>query len=208
MGQFIVVEDPKGEFWEGALVDEMNAQALRAREVVLLPVIPDLFRRSGVGGFHKRAWGSGWSVDHFSPRVICPLTMYCAQYTDENHRALSQLNWAAKIVLTDEIKARLKIGHPDLLPGFLKITSDASQFSPFKAGVVPKTDRDDRVGDRPAELLFKDLVTYKQKEDGMLVLTGKATLTIPGDGYYGFGLYAMGTGLKVVWLAVSQSLQT
>lgn len=188
MTQFIVVEDRTGEWWEGALVDQARARQLEAKGVVLLPVVPDLFKRSGVGGFTKRAWGSGWMLDSLHPRVVCPLTMFCAQqYT--------KLSWAAKVIPTPEMLKKLERNVPELLQGFIKIAADAGQAIAYKAGVSPTED-----------FLVKDLTAKKLTEDGAFILRGTAKLSLPADAHYGFALYAMATGLGVVWLAASQSI--
>jgi hypothetical protein len=184
---YIVVEDRTGEWWDGALVDDVRAKQLEARGVLLLPVIPDLFRKSGVGGYAKRSWGAGWLLDALSPRIICPMTMFCSQ-------AYSTLNWIAKILPTDELVTRLKQASPEQLQGFVKICGDSGQAISYQAGIVPKED-----------VLIKDLLKKDLTEDGAFILRGTARLSLPADTHYGFGLYAMAPGIRVVWSAISQS---
>jgi hypothetical protein len=181
-----------GEWWEGALVDDARARQLEARGVVLLPVIPDLFSKSGVGGFHKRSWGSGWQLDTLAPRIICPMTMFCStRYTT--------LNWVTKIILSVDLLDRLKqqansADPSNVLWGFLKICPDSSQAIPSQLGLVPKND-----------VFIKDLAVSDLTEDGAFVVRGTAKLSVPSEAHYGFGLYAMAPGLRVVWAAISQS---
>ncbi len=95
--QYIVVEDPENSYWEGALVDEQRAGQLRARGVALLPCLPDMFRRSGVGGYARRAWGAGWPLDSAVPRMVAPLTVYLAP------EAGTHVYWLARLVCDQEL---------------------------------------------------------------------------------------------------------
>jgi hypothetical protein len=184
---YIVVEDRTGDWWEGALVDDVRGRQLESRGVVVLPVVADLFKKSGVGGFHKRAWGAGWTIDSLTPRIVCPLTMFCAQ-------SLNRLNWVAKVIPSEELLGTLKREVPELVQGFVKICADSSQSISYRAGVTPDV-----------ELMLKDLTPKNLTDDGAFILKGTAKLSLPSDAHYGFGLYTMGSGLRVVWSAISQS---
>jgi hypothetical protein len=188
--KWIVVYDPRGEWWEGSLVDQKRAQSLQARNVVLLPVFPDLFKRSGVGGYHKRAWGAGWSLDSSMPRTVSPMTIYCA-------KDLPMLHWAARLLPEPSFLEALNGAEENtaLLNGFIRIVSDGSQIIAAKCGLLAEKYVDMRD-------LKKD-----QLVDGAFNLRGSAKVTIPGDGHYGFALYGYAPGLRVLWSAVSQSFE-
>jgi hypothetical protein len=188
--KWIVVYDPKGEWWEGSLVDQTRAQSLQSRNVVVLPVVPDLFKRSGVGGYHKRAWGSGWSLDSSMPRTVSPMTIYCS-------KDLSAIHWAARILPEPGFLDILQGNEekPALLNGFIRVVSDGSQAIAAKVGLLAETYVDVRD-------LKKD-----QLVDGAFLLRGKAKVTVPGDGHYGFALYGYAPGLRVLWSAVSQAFE-
>lgn len=182
---FIVVEDRSGDWWEGSLVDATRANQLAARGVCLLPVVPDLFRQSGVGGYHKRAWGAGWMLDTAIPRIVAPLTMLCS-------RELPVLNWCARLVPEASFIDKLKVS-PDLLSGFIQIAADPGQVHAHKIGVTP------------AETIHMKSLTQDMLVDGSFYVKGTARAIPTADAHFGFGLYGMSPGLRVAWAAVSQS---
>lgn len=186
MTDWIVVEDPLGEWWEGALVDEGRKRQLESRGVVLLPCLPDLFRRSGVGGFHKRAWGAGLSVNGSQPRTVAPLTVYCSP---EFHG----MYWAARLIPEPPMVDRIMNDERNVFQGFLRFIADASQANPNKLGVTPRN-------------VF-DLGTLDKRHyvQGGFIIRGDATLTVPGEAHYGFALYGTAPGLRIVWMAASQA---
>lgn len=186
MTSYIVVEDSSGEWWEGALVEDVRARMLESKGVILLPVIPSLTKRSGVGGFHLRKWGSGWELDSQVPRIACPMTMYCEQ-------PYNRLNWVAKVLPSSEWLEKLDKGIPELLNGFIKICADSNQSLVYKPSLTPVED-----------YLVRSL-TRNQLVDGAFILKGTARIGLPADSHYGFGLYAVASGLRVVWSAISQS---
>lgn len=185
---WLVVEDPTGEWWEGALVEESRKAQLEARGVVLLPVLPDLFRRSGVGGFHKRAWGAGWPVLPARPTIVAPLTLYCSA-------SFAFVHWAARVMPSSEQYERIENSEKGVIQGFLRFIADASQAIPNKAGCQPVVECD-----------LSTLDNRTVQERGFIV-RGSAKVSIPGDGHYGFALYGAAAGLRVVWAAASQSAE-
>jgi hypothetical protein len=184
---YIVVEDPTGEWWEGALVDEGRQRQLEARGVVLLPVLPDLFRRSGVGGFHKRAWGAGFPLNASRPGISAPLTIYCSQH-------FTTMHWAARVAMLPECLEKVKNGDRAVFDGaFVRFIGDASQANPNKCTLNPT--------------VTPDLATLDERtlvDDGF-ILRGTSEVSFPGDGHYGFALYGTARGLRVVWAAASQA---
>lgn len=76
MNNKIVVWDPKGDYWEGSLVDDATARIVQTRGGAVLPTTPEHFKRSGCGGFFKRAWGAGWPLDYAAPKLCCPMVLF------------------------------------------------------------------------------------------------------------------------------------
>jgi hypothetical protein len=176
----IVVWDPEGEYWEGALVDETRARVLEARHVVTLPVDASLLKRGGVAGYHRRSWGAGWPLDHFTPRMACPLTMF----VDQAHRTV---DWVARLAL-DPGKPGAK---PEDLMGQLRLVGDGAQGGADHASLTPNT---------PAV----DVRTLAVADEwGGWTVGGRCTMHAPADRHYGFSLYGTAPGLRVLWAAVS-----
>lgn len=180
--QHIVVHDPEGEFWEGSLITPTQARALAARGVIALPFDPTLMRMSGVGGYHKRAWGSGWPVGANVPTMHCPLTVFARPGTQAIH-------WAARIVAEKQLLSRLREG--DKLVGQLRLVQDTGQVSTMSVSPAQPTKAVD----------MRDLPP-PDDGDGWFV-GGRAQINVPMDGYYGFGIYGAIQGVRVAWAAVS-----
>lgn len=184
---YVVVEDRSGEWWEGSLVDGTRARQLEARGVVLLPTIPDLFRVSGVGAYHKRAWGAGLKLDRMTPRHVSPMTIYCS-------KEFTALHWRARLIpepdLLEKLNGEGEVVSPD---GFLRIIYDPSQPLPYKLGLMSN------------EMVDARSLTKNQLKDGGFDIGGVAKINAPGDAHYGVALYGMMSGLRVAWSAVSQA---
>lgn len=179
----IVVVDPKGEYWEGALVDPHTALMIEARGAVVLPTTPSLFRISGVGAFAKRCWGAGIPIDAVTPRVIAPLTIYVEP-------ELRTLHWAACLVRDHSIPDAA--GSRDLL-GSLRLVSDTAQPSSTQGGVAA------------AQRAVVHLHEHKLDDKGMVIIRGTASIVPSSPGHAGVGLYGTGYALRLVWAAVSLS---
>lgn len=183
---FIVVEDPNGEWWDGALVEEGRKAQLEARGVVLLPVIPDFFRKSGVGGYHKRAWGGGWTLNNTRPTMVAPLTVFCVH-------GFEVMYWAARVIAEPEYVERVEKDERGVFSGFVRFVNDSSQVNPNKCGVSPRD--------------FVEMSTLDKRtfSEGGFILRGAVRVSIPQDGHYGFALYGTAPGLRIVWAAASQA---
>jgi hypothetical protein len=107
------------------------------------------------------------------------------------------LHWAARLVPEPDFVAKLDKDIPDLLNGFIRIAIDASQVLPQKAGLQPSDTGVD----------IRSLTKQKLSKRGDFLVQGRATLRVPTDGHYGFGLWGYAAGLRVVWNAVSQAAQ-
>jgi hypothetical protein len=175
----IVVEDPEGQYFEGSLVDRQKAAQLEARGVALMPVDPRLFQNSAVGGYFKRAWGSGLPLDSLFPRVQAPMILYCdPQYP--------VLHWRTRVVASEEF---LELDR-ECRTGGLHIATDTSQRTPFSATVGGVT-----------STLVRELGA--PDHDHGWVIGGTAVLTCGHAGHVGLCLYGHAPGLRVLWAAVS-----
>ena len=181
---WIVVEDVTGDWWTGAVVDAVRAKQLEARGVALLPVVPDLFRTSGVGGFHYRPWGSGISLATSVPRMAAPLTLYGVQ-------ELTMLHWKARLVPDAELLKRVEAGETGVFDGQLKIASDSSQALVDKMGLVDSAPVEARTLDK------------RHLSNGGFVVGGQAPARVPGPAHYGVALYGAMRGMRVAWAAAS-----
>jgi hypothetical protein len=182
--QYIVIEDPENQYYEGSLVEAQKAAQLEARGVITLPVVPDLFKKSAAGGYFKRAWGSGWPLDALHPKMTSQMTLFC----DPIHKCL---HWKAKLVATDEFMAQPAAQHQ----GQLQVVADTGQRTPYNASVVPI--------DRP--VLIRELGS--PRTDKSWVVGGRATIACNVEGHYGFALYGHAPGLRVLWAAVTVTLE-
>jgi hypothetical protein len=185
---WIVVDDPRGKWGEGSLVDSGRANQLRGRGITLLPVHPELFRSSGAGGFFKRSWGSGFPLSSDVPRYVCPIVIALdATRTTRIETGISQtvsaIHWVARVVAPDAEGPRA---------GQIRLASDSSQHLSRYAPTVPnKSTAVDFAQLGPAD------------KAGGWTVTGSVLVAPPIPGHYGFGLYGMGPGMSVRWIAAS-----
>lgn len=184
---WIVVEDPKGDWFDGALVDATRAQQLAARGVTLLPVLPGYFRSSGVGGFFKRGWGSGHPLSRDNSAMHCPILLYLETQRPGIGSKINQsiVHWRARVV-GEKDGRRL---------GQLRLVADTAQATAQNAHI--------------AQGLAKP-VDFAQvgapDERGGWTVGGEVQLNVPMSGHYGFALYGTGPGLRVTWAAASVTL--
>ena len=183
--QFIVVEDPKGTFYEGSIVDSRRAAQLEAQGVTLLPVMPEMFELSGVGGYFRRSWGAGFPLDTPHPVMAAPMMLYC----DPEHPGL---HWRARIE-PSEARALVMASGDGLYngQGGLRIAADSGQRTPHSSRLMPVGPNVD--------------VTKLGKPDarGGWTVGGRATIQCASAGHYGFALYGNALGLRVLWAAMS-----
>ena len=181
----IVVEDPSGERLEGEIVNHQRSEQLATRGVTCLPVCPDLFDQSGVGGYMRRAWGPGWPLHAPSPRMNAPMTIFCTS----RH---TLLHWCARLTATDACARAAAAG---MLPtGQLRIATDPSQHLAHLSKLSPLAGPIEAGRLGPPD------------ERGGWVVRGKTGLSVADEGHYGFAIYGHAPGLLVTWSAVSCSL--
>jgi hypothetical protein len=182
----VVVWDPSDNFWDGAVVTQVVANSLHARGVVTLPVVPDMFRASGVGGFAKRCWGAGLPLGARASTHAAPLTMFCVP-------GMRGLAWVARLVPDGE-PPRAQYG------GVLRFVADSGQRLPAVASYQELSSRDSGGLQRnwsPADLGAPDA-------EGGWCVGGSGLVSVGQEGHYGFSLYGAAPGLRVAWLAASQ----
>lgn len=181
-GHSVVIWDPAGEYWDGAIVDGARANQLRARGVSLLPLSPELVKLSGVGGYQKRSWGSGWPLGYVAPRMCCPLTLRLEASTREVH-------WMARLTAEEQDLARVREGRR--FEGVLRFAPDPGQVGCLASGPILKM-----------EPVNVQALGPPDEYGGWTVGSG-GPATFGQAGHYGFGLYGMAPGLRVVWAAAS-----
>lgn len=185
----VVIEDPQDEYWEGALVDGARAHILKARGAVVLPIEPANLHKSAVGGYYRRAWGSGWPLAESLPAMHCPIVLYAAPaYV----MGAGRLNAALRLVPAPELVGRVREGAR--LSGAIRLAAWSGQPSAHSAGF------------QPAEDTCLDVGTLGPMDDrdGWTHYMG-GNLHVPADGFFSCALYGAAAGLRVVWIAVSQS---
>lgn len=182
----IVVWDPQNEYWEGALVSNDRAREIEQRGVCVMPVDTSLFAMSGAGGFFKRAWGSGWPLDHATPRHFANMTIF-SPTGDPDGRTPRKLHWRARL-------ARAPGYDGTLDAGFVRLTADTAQISQHRLGL----------GHGPHDITMiamKD-IGAADKWGGWTV-GGAASVLIRDSAHYPLSLYGMQRGIRLVWAAVS-----
>lgn len=185
----VVVWDPEGSYWEGAVVDGDKAGRLGQRGVVTLPCLPQLFEQSGVGGFSKRAWGAGLPLDSLAPRLVAPLAMFMPDTGQAVHPTRG-LHWRARLVL--DVREGVRPPTRPLFDGVIRFTSDSSQRSNTKCTYQELSQR---------AFTARDLGPADAHEGW--TVGGEGIVSAPGEGHYGFALWAGAPGLRVVWVAAT-----
>jgi len=192
--QFAVLHDSKGEYWEGAIVSGAVAQSIQQRGGCIIPVDPAAMARNPVGGFFKRAWGSGWEMHAAIPKMMSPMILLC-------HPELTITHWRARLQATNfkvgpggSFEAVGPVKGWENPKGFVRLASDSGFAQSASGGLSGDDD------------IVVDLAKLGEPDAaGGWFVGGSARLTIQAEGYYAFGLYAAGTGARVVWSAISQT---
>jgi hypothetical protein len=187
----VVVWDPEGMYWDGAVIDGDRAGRLAQRGVVTLPCLPQLFEQSGVGGFSKRSWGAGLPLDSLAPRMVAPLTLYMPETGQAVHPPRG-LHWRARLVL--DVRDGVRPPTKPLFDGVVRFTADSSQRTPNKCVYLEQGSRSFTARDLgPADA------------HGGWTVGGEGVVSAPGEGHYGFALWAGAPGLRVAWVAATMT---
>lgn len=178
---YIVVDDPNDEYRDGSIVSATLNHQISNRGAVTLPVDPEVLRRSGVGGYHRRTWGAGWPLDSMAPRMTCPLTLWATP----EHNSLA---WVARLSGGQELLALAVSG--ERLEGQLRLASDTTGGA-YQAGLhgLEKPVSMREIGPPDAQ--------------GGWTISGRASASIAVEGHYGFALYGVAPGFRVIWAAAS-----
>jgi hypothetical protein len=188
MNYHVVVWDPRGEFAEGSIVQGEQAHQIQTYGAETLPVMPDLFRHHGIGGYMRRGWGSGWPLDHSVPKMTCPLSLYIpgnigATQTATEPSRDALVHWCARLEPASKLVKSFT--------GVFRFASDPSQPCANFCGFAEQWDP------RPiAELGPVDA-------HGGWVLRGRAKFRPTAEGVFAFAFYAAAVDLRVTWAAVS-----
>lgn len=177
----VVVWDPMGSYWDGALVRAAQANILTQEGAALLPVVPEMLRMSGASGYAKRSWGAGIPLDASAPRFTAPLVLYC----DPAHRGLA---WRARLVLDPSFPPSQ---HHE---GTLRFASDGGQRIPQKATYSELGEPTPIRSLGPAD------------PHGGWTVGGEGQVSVASEGHYGFAMYGYAPGLRVAWVAASTLL--
>ena len=181
----LVVWDPAGQYWEGALVSESESPALIARNVVLLPVRPHLFARAAIAGYFRRAWGSGWPIGSERPTMHCPMVIYAL-------KEFRTIHWTARLV--PESKGVPAMLAERRMQGGLKYTSDSGQLVGLSGGFATS----DSCYIDPSQLGNID-------EYGGWTKSGSASLQVTNDGLFTSAFFGSIPGVAIAWAAISQT---
>ena len=176
--QSLVLWDPEGQFWEGALVSEMQARELAGRGVALIPVEPEMFARHAVAGYFRRAWGSGWALAPAEHMALSPMVLYVLSGQQTIH-------WRARLVPTKEIVEKNKVVQP--IAGTLRLVSSSGGLGVSATVAV-------------------DIAKLSEPDDaGGWTVGGDTSISPQVEGLYNLALYGAARGVKLIWSAVSNT---
>lgn len=184
--QHVVVWDPKGEFWEGAIVEEAKSRELEQRGAATLPCVPEIFRLTGFAGYAKRAWGSGWPLDSRTPSHVCPLSIWTPSSD------LRTLHWKAFVAPTDSGADRIARGQEVAGEGIVRLITGETRESVMRPGLSSHHQAKD-----------PEISKLGAPRDGGWIIGGFSNFSVPGAGLYALGLYGFAPGLRVVWVAAT-----
>lgn len=176
--EHVVVWDPEGNFRDGEIIEATREPKLAAEGAVMLPIDSALLRRSGAGGWVKRSWGQG--VVPVNNRRFCPIVINVPSSLQ------GELNWKARLIATGEIAPR----------GTLSLSCDSSQPGVSTAAGVSQTGG-------PVQL--QKLITPQSRFYDGWIVGGQLRLSCAQGGFVGLSFYSVCSGVKILWLAVSQA---
>jgi len=183
---YVVVADPTGRFREGELIDRSLMASLASKGTVMLPIEPSLLQRSGAGGWVKRSWGQG--VIPISNRRFGSIVINVPPSLQ------GELHWKALVARETEPEHEQEGSAPR---GTLTLSCDSSQPGVSVAAGVGQ------VGG-PVQLHTLSSTAMARLYNGWIV-GGRLNLNIATGGFLGLSFYSVASGIRILWLAVSQA---
>jgi hypothetical protein len=182
----VVTWDPTGQQDEGALIADEVARALRNKGAATMPIEPDLMRIGAAAGYHRRGWGSGWTMSSVLPARIVPMVLWVA-------RDVPNIHWQARLTPSPELQVEGGIPKGGLV-GRLVLAADTAQQGVGSAN-LEQAER--------GRVDFEDL--GQPDAHGGWTVGGRASIRQMTDGFVGLSLYGFGRGLRIKWSAITQT---
>lgn len=172
----MVLFDPQGTYWEGALVSGDVARVIRSNRGATIPIDTDLLNLNAVAGYYSRSFGGGIKPSTAVPARICPMLLYTVPPG-------TVLNW----------RLRLQAVEGEQPTGSLRIVTDSSQRNAYAGGL--------NAGEGSG-VAFGQLGDPDQF-GGWEV--GNQMRISPVEGYLSLMVYGAGTGVRISRATVSQT---
>lgn len=187
----VIIEDRRpNKPYAGVIVSEAERNKLATdKSVYTMPADPETMNMGALSGYYRRDYGRGITLSDSMPGMACRMALY-------SHARASVLHWRARIVCSDAFRREAKPAaeEPAVYVGSLRLVSDTSQG--FSAGNVSVT----------SDTAFNFGALTDDKYDGHgWVVGGSARSRMQQDGVFGFALYGVGRGFRVVWAALTQT---
>lgn len=183
----VIIEDPTHKRFTGTVIAANQFPQAAGEGVVILPIEPELLRLGGISGYVKREYGEGFVFDGPAASRGCPLVMSVAP-------DLRTLHWCARLV--PEVR-RVQAGQEPIEPampsGMLRFSSDTAQTGGGMIGLFSED------GPTPLHGLGEPDAA------GGWIVHGKANINVVAATVAAFMLYGMSSGVRVRYLAVSQT---
>jgi hypothetical protein len=179
----VVIEDPSGAFWEGAVVDQGHAEPIRSRGGCTMPCDPALFVLAGFAGFAKRSWGGGWPLGGMEAKPHAPIAVFSPGESHPN------VHWRARLIPESRTQT------PEERAGTLRLATSPTYWSQTQC----------TLGSGVREMNMVEIAQLPNlgEHDTGWIVGGSARLYIPSPGFYGLGIYGMAAGMRLAWLAVT-----
>lgn len=116
----VVVYSSDGKIKLGSLLTPMISRVMEQKGVITLPVESERMTVNGAGGYVLKHYGSGWSIDYTSPRMMCPIVLAIAPGD-------SKLVWRAGLVKPPGVQ----------VVGSVRLASDTSQINTSAIALGP-----------------------------------------------------------------------
>ncbi len=182
MQDYIVLQDPEYQFYEGDLINEQWYRKMSNRDcTAAIKVNKEVLARHAIAGYFRRAFGKGVKLSDCTPDRLCPVSLFLVKSAVAKH-----IHWAARLV-PDESYAGDR-------GGSLRLIADSSSSIYNTAGLSPSQEN------------AVDLSKLGEPDStGGWSVQGYAPVSTAGDGPVSFVLWGAGRGFKVQWVAVSQA---